>query len=811
MPDHLIRMRNGAPARTAAIAVLVLLFFGCTDLLTDATRSGPATFSLGLSFAEELTGGGPREAYASVDRIRIRVLRDGVEAMNVIRGYDSGAEETRVPLAIDVAREDETAELHVELLSGDQPLFAGESTISLSPGRTVEVEVTLRAIVAGVHIDAPAEVLLDALGAGTQLTAYALFATGDTIPGEVLTWSSGAPSIVEVDSRGRVVARAEGEATVSVHHGALTDQALVRVRQAVASVQLVPSSAILQTGESLQLQVQVRDSGGNPIQGRSVGGWTSSAPDVIEVGATGIIVGGRFGTAVVTATVEGVQGQGEYQVAPRPRIIVGTTSITLSGSAGTSDPLSGSVAITSEGVTAVTGLAVADIGYAQGPGGWLTATLSGTTTPAMLMISAQTSGLDPGQYLATVAITSPVAENSPVAVDVLLDLGVPGRFALLPDSVFLAVGGGEGAALESIHVENLTETRVDGLSIGAIEYGSGASGWLEAVLQDSRAPTTLLVAASASGLQDGNYSASIPIFSPHADNSPGTVTVSLEVTSDPCAAVAGTIGVGDSVSGVLQTTDCMLWGEGPFSQRWRLALEDSTAIRITLSSDDFDPVLEVTTLGGDTLDFSFGALSEFPATVNTTLPAGTYNLKLYGGVGQTGAYDLSVDESEDCFVDAGVLGIDDLVGSAITTASCIFDEFGSFAERWRLEITETEVVEIVMSSTAFEPLLVLTDEADDWLGVGLAEEGSGVDVARITILLEPGSYSIYALADLPGATGSYQLSTGIAETAFLDGSAGSVSGTVVLIAAPDAVVYGAPHPSGAPRVLRTDGQRLRER
>jgi hypothetical protein len=72
-----------------------------------------------------------------------------------------------------------------------------------------------------------------------------------------------------------------------------------------------------------------------------------------------------------------------------------------------------------------------------------------------------------------------------------------------------------------------------GLAIGTIAYGPRAAGWLTAVLSQANAPATLAIKPSITGLAAGTYSATVPITSSVASNSPQNVQVTLNLTAPP--------------------------------------------------------------------------------------------------------------------------------------------------------------------------------------------------------------------------------------------------------------------------------------
>lgn len=103
-----------------------------------------------------------------------------------------------------------------------------------------------------------------------------------------------------------------------------------------------------------------------------------------------------------------------FEVAPPPPVNIGLSlaAVTFNDTAGTSNPSAQTVAITANGIGTLTGLKTS-IDYASGAAGWLTATLSDTTAPATLTLTAKNGGLNASTYHATVSVTATGAGNSP--------------------------------------------------------------------------------------------------------------------------------------------------------------------------------------------------------------------------------------------------------------------------------------------------------------------------------------------------------------------------------------------------------------
>jgi hypothetical protein len=78
--------------------------------------------------------------------------------------------------------------------------------------------------------------------------------------------------------------------------------------------------------------------------------------------------------------------------------------------------------------------------------------------------------------------------------------------------------------------------------VGTIGYGTGPTGWLTAVLNQATAPATLTLSAAKGSLVAGVYTATVPVTSGVASNSPRTVTVTFDLRAAPLAAIQATPG-----------------------------------------------------------------------------------------------------------------------------------------------------------------------------------------------------------------------------------------------------------------------------
>ena len=106
---------------------------------------------------------------------------------------------------------------------------------------------------------------------------------------------------------------------------------------------------------------------------------------------------------------------------------------------------------------------------------------------------------------------------------------------------FNATPGGANPTARTVSITNGGGGTLSGLSVGTIAYGSGATGWLQAPTLDSTsAPATLTVQPLAGSLAAGSYTATLPIVSAGASNSPRNVNVTFTVAAAAAVTISGT-------------------------------------------------------------------------------------------------------------------------------------------------------------------------------------------------------------------------------------------------------------------------------
>jgi len=260
----------------------------------------------------------------------------------------------------------------------------------------------------------------------------------------VPTWTSRDGTIASVTGAGVVTALAPGSTTIAGTVQGLTVPSAILVVAPVASVRVTPASATLVTGESLQLTATTLDAQGTALEARTVT-WQSADASIATVNEGGVVTAvAPGGPVTITATSEGKSASVPVTVTPPPRIALSTNALTFAATQGATNPAAQSVIITNAGGGTLANLAAGPVSYGPGASGWLQLSLPATSASPLAVLSLQPAiaSLAPGQYTATVPVTSPGASNSPQQVNVSLTIQatILRSVTVAPATLLLAVG-----------------------------------------------------------------------------------------------------------------------------------------------------------------------------------------------------------------------------------------------------------------------------------------------------------------------------------------------------------------------------------
>src|SRR6266567_2818267 len=196
----------------------------------------------------------------------------------------------------------------------------GSATITAtSESKTATATINVAIVpVASVQVS-PATASLTP-GQTAQLTATPKDSAGSALTGRAVTWTSSAPTVASVSPSGLVTGGTIGTATITGMSEGWTGSATVTVALVpVASVVVTPATATVPVLGTVLLNVTLKDANGTTLTGRAVA-WTSSAPTIMTVSATGLVTDvADGGTATITATSESKSGTSAITVqAPLP-------------------------------------------------------------------------------------------------------------------------------------------------------------------------------------------------------------------------------------------------------------------------------------------------------------------------------------------------------------------------------------------------------------------------------------------------------------------------------------------------------------
>ncbi len=138
-----------------------------------------------------------------------------------------------------------------------------------------------------------------------QLNVDLLDRTGARLGGRVIEWTSTDPAVAEVDASGRVFARAAGWTTVIAWNAGISASMPLQVHPATIAVfRMIPVSATLAIGETLQCQVLAANAQGRVIPDVEVS-WASGDTSIAAVSPEGLVLALRPGIVKVAAGITG--------------------------------------------------------------------------------------------------------------------------------------------------------------------------------------------------------------------------------------------------------------------------------------------------------------------------------------------------------------------------------------------------------------------------------------------------------------------------------------------------------------------------
>ncbi len=193
----------------------------------------------------------------------------------------------------------------------------GSATIQATcEGKTATVGITVSKVPVSSVLLSPA--VFSLLVNGTQqLTAQVTDAQGHVVQGAQVTYSV-KNATATVSASGLVTAVNPGTDTIVGTSGGASGIAIVTISlEPVATVNVTPANDTLIVGAQGTLTATALGANGDTIRGRPVA-WHSSNTAVATVSNAGVVTAVTTGTAVITATIGGQQGNATVVVNPIP-------------------------------------------------------------------------------------------------------------------------------------------------------------------------------------------------------------------------------------------------------------------------------------------------------------------------------------------------------------------------------------------------------------------------------------------------------------------------------------------------------------
>jgi hypothetical protein len=285
------------------------LLAGCEDT-ADPSGGLPVTIAAHLA----TSAGGIAEAFEQAEQIAVRVRVGSEEVFNETLDFEPD-ESVAVRVRLDASNAGASISVDVTLLAGGADLFRGEGSATLAESGPTTVDLTLSPVVAEIAIDNPVATFT-AIGEAQRLTGAAVFATGDTVTGVAVSWTTLDPDIVVVQTNGDAVARAEGEARIQAAAAGVTSSGRALVNPEVVAVTVSPSPATVPVGGTVAFQADLRDRNGNRLQRTPT--WTSSNESAATVDASGVATGVGSGSTLIRASADAAFGSSLLNVLAVP-------------------------------------------------------------------------------------------------------------------------------------------------------------------------------------------------------------------------------------------------------------------------------------------------------------------------------------------------------------------------------------------------------------------------------------------------------------------------------------------------------------
>jgi uncharacterized protein (TIGR03437 family) len=430
----------------------------------------------------------------------------------------------------------------------------------------------------------------------------------------------------------------------------------------------------------------------------------------VAINAAGLSAG-MYNGIVTVSTQQGQIGfQVNLTVAGIPTLNVNPLALNFAYQLGTSNPLSQTVSITSNGSPVSISVSATT---SSGGGQWLIVSPTGqATTPTTLTVSVNPAGLGAGStYQGNIQINTFGTSTNPVLnIPVSLLITNSPILAANPTSLTFTAPAGSNPASQNLQITS-SSSPLNYTITPTITTPAGG-GWLQVPAQSGSTPGAVVISVNTQGLAAGTYTGTITAASQTAGNPPVSVPVTLTITSGAALQLNPA-----SLSFAYQTGQAQ-----PASQTVTVGSASAAQVNYTVAAqtNSGQSWLNVSANGGTTP-------GSFVVSVNTSglgpaTYSGSINVTAAGSAAQTIPVTLVVSNTALLVLSPG--GLTFSIPAGTTTSS-----FQNIA------VTSTDGTPITFN------VATSTGTSSNWL---LASSGSGTTAANLTFSANPNGLAIGA-------------------------------------------------------------------
>jgi hypothetical protein len=349
---------------------------------------------------------------------------------------------------------------------------------------------------------------------------------------------------------------------------------------------------------------------------------------------------------------------------------------------------------------------------------------------------------------ATIAVSNPPPPDCDASVPVTIGTPVQGRLAV-----------GDCVQVFRRYADryrfSLTETTLIRITMVSAE--------LDAFLTLQNATTGAVITRNddGNGGTDSRIERALPagqyvvVASSFSENETGGYTLSVSAANPSCLTTTP-LPANTLVSGTLSTSSCDI-GAGAFADRYQLTLPISSIVTLTMRSTAVDALFFVENSAGDLMVRDDDGGGGTDARVTFELDAGTYIVSATSfGTPVTGAYTLRADTEVNLCGANATLTAGTPVRDTLTSSGCRLSD-GSAAVRYRFNVPASRTIRLDLSSTAFDPYLVVQRVGTATALFEDDDSGPGLD-AQVLGTFAAGDYVVTATAATTDGRGAFTLS-----------------------------------------------------